>query len=276
MCGRAARTISGVGRGNKSTAEDGMKHPRSILITGASSGIGAALARHYAAPEVALSLCGRDAARLDDVAAACRAAGGRVDARVLDVTDRDGVRGWIEERDGSAALDLVIANAGISGGTGGGGESDAQARRIFAINVDGVVNTVLPAMGVMRQRRRGQIALMSSLAAFHGFPGAPAYSASKAAVKSWGEALRGQLAHDGIEVSVICPGFVESRMTADNPFPMPLLMNADKAAHIIRRGLARNGARIAFPFPMYVGVWLLAALPAAVSDRLLRTLPKKA
>lgn len=252
-----------------------MKAPRSILITGASSGIGAALARCYAAQGITLSLCGRDAGRLGQVVAACRAAGAAVDGRVLDVTDTDAVRNWIEQRDADAALDLVIANAGVSGGTRGGGESETQARRIFATNFDGVINTVLPALPLMQGRGRGQIAIMSSFAAFRGSPGAPAYSASKAAVKSWGEALRGALARDGIEVSVICPGFVESRMTADNAFPMPFLMTADKAAGIIRRGLARDRGRIAFPFPMYFMVWLVGAMPAVLGDRLMRALPEK-
>src|SRR3546814_12235413 len=99
----------------------------------------------------------------------------------------------------------------------------------------------------MRPRRRGQIAIMSSLAAFRGFPGAPAYCASKAAVRIWGEALRGMLGREGIEVSVICPGYVKSRMTAHNDFPMPLLMEAGRAAAIICRGLAANKARIVFP-----------------------------
>lgn len=252
-----------------------MKAPRSILITGASSGIGAALAGCYAAPGITLSLCGRDAGRLDQVVAACRAAGAAADGRVLEITDSDAVRGWIERRDADAALDLVIANAGVSGGAKDGGESETQARRIFATNIDGVMNTVLPALPLMQRRGRGQIALMSSIAGFRGLPGAPAYSASKAAVRSWGEALRGALARDGIEVSVICPGFVESRMTAANAYPMPFLMTADKAAGIIRRGLARNRGRIAFPLPMYFMAWLLGAMPAGLSDRLMRTLPEK-
>jgi short-subunit dehydrogenase len=127
----------------------------------------------------------------------------------------------------------------------------------------------------MRPRGRGQIAIMSSMTAFRGLPSAPAYSASKAAAKAWGEALRGRHARDGIEVSVVCPGFVESRMTEGNRFPMPFLMTADRAAAIIQRGLARNRGRIAFPWPTYAVAWLLGALPAAVSDRLTRDLPKK-
>jgi short-subunit dehydrogenase len=116
---------------------------------------------------------------------------------------------------------------------------------------------------------------MSSLASFRGFPGAPTYCASKAAVRVWGEALRGDLSRHGIEVSVICPGFVVSRMTGKNDFPMPLLMSAERAAAIIKRGLARNRGRIAFPFSMYALSWLLGALPPVLTDPLLRRLPKK-
>ncbi len=249
--------------------------PRSILITGASSGIGEALARAYAAPGVALALAGRDQARLAAVAAACRALGAVVRAEALDVCEREPLAAWIAEADGAAPLDLAIANAGVSAGTGSGVETAAQARRLLNTNVGGVVDTVLPAVALMRLRGHGQIAIMASLAAFRGFPGAPAYCAGKAAVKVWGEALRGELHEAGIGVSVICPGYVKSRMTAGNSFHMPLLMEADRAARIIRRGLARNRARIAFPWRLYAAVWLISALPQSLTDPLLRRLPKK-
>jgi len=252
-----------------------MEQPRSILITGASSGIGAALARLYAAPGVALALGGRDADRLAAVAASCRARGAEVGIAVGDVADRDAVAGWVAAADAAAPLDLVIANAGISAGTFGGGESAEQTRAILAANLDGVVNTVLPAIPRLTERGRGQIALMSSLASFRGFPGAPAYCASKAAVRVWGEALRGELGPRGVGVTVVCPGFVASPMTAGNPYPMPLLMDADRAARLIRRGLARNRARIAFPWPMLAATWLLAALPPGLTDPLFVRLPKK-
>jgi len=116
---------------------------------------------------------------------------------------------------------------------------------------------------------------MASLAAFRGFPGAPAYCASKAAVRVWGEALRGHLHGSGIAVSVICPGYVRSPMTAVNEFPMPLLMGAERAARIIRRGLERDRARIAFPWRLYAAVRLLSALPPGLTDPLLRRLPEK-
>lgn len=249
--------------------------PRSILITGASSGIGEALARHYAGPDVVLALTGRDSTRLAAVSDACRAAGAEVLAQTVAVTDREAMARFVEQADALLPLDLVIANAGVSAGTGGGAETPEQARRITLTNVEGVINTVAPALALMQARGHGQIALMASLAAFRGFPGAPAYSASKAWVKTWGEALRGHLAPQGIGVSVICPGFVQSRMTAVNQFRMPFLWPAERAARRIARGLARNKARIAFPWPLYFMSWLLGALPPGPTDWLLRRLPEK-
>lgn len=253
-----------------------MRDPRAILITGASSGIGEALARAYAKPGRALALTGRDRARLEAVATACREHGAEVLAEVVDATDRPAMERFIDAAEALSPLELVIANAGISAGTGFAGESAEQARRIFAANVEGMFNTALPALARLRQRRRGQIALMSSLASFRGFPGAPAYCASKAAVRVWGEGLRPALAAEGIEVSVICPGFVTTRMTAGNRFPMPFLMDAGRAARIIVAGLAADRARIAFPWPMRLATWLLAALPVPLTDPLMRGLPEKA
>ena len=171
-----------------------MRDPKHILITGASSGLGAELARTYAGPGMTLALTGRDTARLEAVAEQCRAQGATVETAVLDVTDAAALEGWMLARDDALPIDLAIANAGISAGTGGDTEPVEQVRRIFAVNVDGVMNTVLPLIPRMQARRRGQIALMASLAGFRGFPGAPAYCGSKAAVKIYGEGLRGVLA----------------------------------------------------------------------------------
>jgi len=238
-----------------------MLNPKHILITGASSGIGAALAELYAEPGVRLSLHGRNTERLEQTAVSARQRGAVAFAKPGDVTNAEAMAAWIGECDASQPLDLVIANAGISAGTGGGLETPAQARTILNVNLDGVLNTVQPAVSLMAARRHGQIAIMSSLASFYGFPGAPAYCASKAAVRIFGEALRGEWAEKGAEVSVICPGFIKTPMTDVNRFPMPFIMTTERAARIIRRGLNRNQARIAFPFPMYALVRLLAALP---------------
>ena len=247
-----------------------------ILITGASSGLGAALARTYAGPEVRLYLAGRDTPRLEAVAAACRGLGALVETRTIDVADRPSMSQWLNEAWERQPLDLVIANAGISAGTGARlGETAEQARAIFAVNLDGVLNTVLPVIEPMRRRRAGQIVIMASLAGFRGLPSAPAYSASKAAVRVWGEGLRGWLANDGVGVTVVCPGFVETPMTARNRFPMPFLMSSDAAAALIHRAIARNRGRVAFPWPMAAMSWLLASLPPGWTDPLLRRLPKK-
>lgn len=248
--------------------------PRSILITGASNGIGAALAVDYAAPGAFLALSGRNAERLETVAGHCRERGAEVRTTTIDVTDGPALRAWIEAIDDESPLDLVVANAGISAGTASPEDDMKKVRQIFAVNVDGVLNTIEPAMERMRRRRKGQLALMSSIAGFRGLPGTSAYAASKAAVRSYGEGLRGLLWDDDIGVSVICPGYVVTGMTAVNTFPMPFIMPAERAARIIRRGLARDKARIAFPWPMYFAVWLLGALPPAWTDPLMRRLPR--
>jgi short-subunit dehydrogenase len=253
-----------------------MRDPRSIVITGASSGIGAALAKAYAGPNVHLALGGRDRARLGTVGGLCRAAGATVEEGAVDVTDGPAMEEWLAAVDGTHPVDLVIANAGISAGTAAGWERPDQARAILAVNLQGVLNTVLPLLPAMDRRGGGKVAIMSSLASFRGFPGAPAYCASKAAARIWGEALRGDLWDSGIRVSVICPGYIASPMTARNQFYMPLLMDADRAARIIKRGLAQGRARIAFPWPIYFASWLLGLLPPLLTDGLLRRLPKKA
>ncbi len=253
-----------------------MRSPASILITGASSGIGEGLAKHYAGSGRRLRLVGRNRDRLETVSQNCQALGAQVDIATQDVTDRKALAETLLQWDDTQPFDLAIANAGISGGAAGDTESDDNARRIFSINLDGVLNTIHPLLPRMRQRRNGQIALMSSMAAFRGFPSAPAYSASKAAVKAYGEALRPLLRPEGVRISVVYPGFVESRITAMNQFWMPMLMDADKAASIISRGLRRDQARIAFPILLYLAVWLVSVLPPVLGDPIVAKGPRKA
>lgn len=252
-----------------------MRNPRSILITGATSGIGAALARDYAAPGVRLVLSGRNAERLEAVAADARAAGADVEAEIVDVTDAEATARWVEAADDAVPLDLAIANAGISGGTFGGGESVARASAIFATNMNGVVNTLHPAAERMVARGQGQVVIVSSMAGFRGIPGAPAYSASKAAARAWGDAMRGRLKPKGVTVSIVCPGFVRTPMTDVNQYRMPMLMEVDKAASLISRRLARGDALIAFPWPVHMFVRLMAALPRPVGDYIYGRMPEK-
>jgi len=242
----------------------------SIVITGASSGIGEVLARDYAAPGIALALNGRDGARLQAVAEACRAKGATVDARQVDVTDRAALGEWLEAFDDAHPVDLLIANAGVSIDKDNSSLDDFSIiRRTMAINVDGMLNTAEPLVRRMTARKRGQIAVVSSLAGFIGLPYSASYNASKAAVRVWGESIRYALKKSGVGVSVICPGFVITRMTAEAPFPMPFLMTAERASAIIRRGLARNKARIAFPFGTKAAVWFGSVLPGNWAARLL-------
>lgn len=249
-----------------------------VAITGASSGIGAALAVASAAPGVTLHLSGRDAARLAATAEAARARGAEVRETLLDVRDAAACAAWIAATGG---LGLLVANAGVSGGTGGVSEPGAQARLIFDTNVTGVLNTALPALSLMASQPpgadgvRGRIAVVSSLAAFLAAPGAPAYCASKAAVRAWAEAMDGAEATRGVRFHAICPGSVRTPMTAGNRFPMPLRMDADRAAEIILRGLARGRTTIAFPWPVALAARAAGALPAGLRNALFRLVPAK-
>ncbi len=246
-----------------------------IVITGASSGIGQALAESYADRDVHLTLTGRDKDRLETVAAACRDRGATTDARVIDVRDEDAMAAFLREIDDARPIDLLIANAGVSRGTSGETDDGARDSAILEINVHGVLNTIVPVMARMRTRKSGHIALMSSLAGFRGMPSDPTYFASKAWVRSYGEGISGRCRADGVFVSVICPGFVASLITAPNKFPMPLFMEADKAARIIRRGLAKKKLRIAFPWPLYFVVWMMNSIPVWISEKIVGRLPEK-
>ena len=172
---------------------------------------------------------------------------------------------WIEA---AAPLDLVVANAGISGrSTNGGAEDPVSTRDIFATNLDGVLNTVLPAMQVMSDQPqgadevRGRIAVVASIAAFLASPDSAAYCASKAAVDRWTRARALETRRRGVLLTSFCPGFTRTAMNAGYQFPMPGLMDADRAARIILRGVAAGRTRIVFPWWMGLAARLAGLLP---------------
>ncbi len=247
----------------------------SIFITGASSGIGCALAIAYAAPNVHLFLCGRNETRLKQTVKACEDKGAIVHSYIFDVTDSAVVQSSIQNANAICPLTLVIANAGVSSGILGLRENANATQTILQTNIGGVVNTVLPAIQVFKENGGGQLALMSSMAGNRGLPSCPAYSASKACVRAWGEALRGFLREDNIKVNVICPGFIKTPLTDANAFGMPFLMQPDRAAAIIKKGIAKNRGIIAFPLPMAFAGWLLRFLPNFILDFILNRLPRK-
>jgi short-subunit dehydrogenase len=245
---------------------------RALVITGASSGLGAALARAYAAPGIVLGLIGRNAERLVAVAAACRAAGAIVEAATIDVAEREALATWLTGFDRAHPVDLVVANAGISAGPelGSVGEDVDTTGRQIAVNLLGAVHAVAPLLPAMTARRRGRIALICSLAAYRGLPYSPGYCASKAGLRAYGEALRALIEPHGVGVTVVCPGFFGSPMTDRWAGPTPLLITGDRATRKIKRAIDCGRRRISFPWPMVLGMRLCDALPAAIGDRILR------
>lgn len=253
-----------------------MKTADHVLITGASSGIGAALARECARRGARqLFLCGRHRERLEAVAAACRAQGADAWTTVLDVTDADAARAWVEACDARAPLALVFSNAGV----GTGVENEANIRQTFATNVMGNLNVVLPALARFRAapsgRARRQVVVTASIAGYAPLSTCPAYAATKAAMKAWALSFRRPLAREGIRMNVLCPGFVRSRITDRNTCPMPFFMEADRAARIILDRVDRNAGLIAFPWPMRLAAWLLSVCPWRLAEFLSGMLPEK-
>jgi short-subunit dehydrogenase len=242
---------------------------RHVLITGASSGIGAALARRFAQAGTSLSLTGRDPARLQHVAELCRGAGAETEWHAADITDVGAVAAWIAACDARLPVDIVIANAGIGGAdviAPDTGEPLEQAYKIVATNILGVANTVIPLLPRFTARGRGHVVIMSSLAAYIGLPQAPLYSASKAAVRVYGQGLRRLLAPRGVRVTVVCPGFVETPMSASVPGIRPLMWSVDRAADRIACGIVRGEGEISFPWPLAVLARIADALPPSLVD----------
>ena len=241
-----------------------MKNPRSILITGGSSGIGKGLGIAYASPGVSVALSGRDAERLNEVAEEIKSKGAKAIPRVLDVTDKAGMDEWIREVDREAPLDLVIANAGIA--TPEDMKLAERTERIFDVNVNGVFNTIHPALELMRERGKGQVAIVSSIAGYIGLPWSPAYSGSKAAVKAYGEALRSRYGREGVEITVVCPGVVHTPMTESHYRQMPGWLTEERAVRIIMSGIERNSRIVGFPWYTHHLVRWLVCMPLAMQD----------
>jgi short-subunit dehydrogenase len=229
----------------------------SIVITGASGGLGAALAIEYARPGCVLALSGRRSEALQSVVGACMVKGAAVEPIIIDVNDAQGVSAWLTSFDARHPIELMIVNAGIFTGIGRDGllESAEQVRALLRTNLESAILNANVAAELMRRHRRGRIALITSLAARQPLADAPAYSASKAGLVAYGEALRERLVGDGVSVSIVLPGHIATAQVANHRGALPLLMSASEAAQVIRRRLDRGASTIAFPLPL---VWLIA------------------
>lgn len=246
-----------------------------VFLTGASSGIGAALARAYAEQGAVVGLFARREAPLAAVAATLR--GGRSACYTGDVRDAAALRAAAADfltRFGPP--DIVVANAGISVGTSTEYAADNEPfRTVVDTNLLGIVHTFQPFVAAMRAARHGKLVGIASVAGFRGLPGASAYSASKAAAISYLESLRVELVGSGVKVITVCPGFIATPMTENNPYRMPFLLAPDKAARLIVRAIDRGRRFYVLPWQM---AWLgrgLRMLPRGVYDRLLARRPRK-
>jgi len=250
-----------------------------VFITGASSGIGAALARQYATNGARLGLVARRADALDRLAAELT---GRAPCEIAcwpaDVADASAMQQAAHAHVARFGLpEIVIANAGISVGTLGGDERDLPVlERVWRTNVLGLAATLQPFVEPMRARGSGALVGIASVAGFRGLPGSGAYSSSKAAAISWLESLRVELHGSGVAVCTICPGYVESAMTAVNQYPMPFILPADVAARRMAKVIARRRACTVVPWQMGVVGVVLRHLPTALYDRLFARAPRKA
>jgi short-subunit dehydrogenase len=241
-----------------------------VVITGASSGIGEALARHYAADGTTLGLISRRKASVEGLR-------GQLVTYSLDVTDERALAAAAQDfvrRFG--APDLVIANAGIASGTEGADLRDvAKLRKMLEVNVAGLAATLAAFAPEMREARRGTLAGIASVAGFRGLAGNGAYCASKAAAIKWMESLRAELHGSGVSVVCVCPGYIDTPMTQVNRFRMPFLLSADEAARRIARVIAARRRLAVIPWQMALVSVALRAMPGWLYDRLASRAPRK-
>jgi short-subunit dehydrogenase len=239
-----------------------------IVISGASRGLGAALARRYAVPGARLLLTARSAGALEGVAEACRAQGASVTTLACDITEAAPLAAALAVFEAAGPVDLVIANAGTSAGTAPDGtpEDAAAAARQVAVNLIGAINLVGPLLPGMRARRAGRVGLIASVAGLRGLPDFPGYCASKAGLIGWGEGLRAQLGPLGIRVTVVTPGFFDSAMGERFHGKRMFVLSQDQAADRVWRALEAGAPRAAFPWALALGLRLLALLPPRLGD----------
>ncbi|KPK34107.1 MAG: short-chain dehydrogenase [Betaproteobacteria bacterium SG8_40] len=251
-----------------------MSIPKSVVITGASSGIGRALAIEYARRGATLGLIARRSQLLDELAAALPVASY---CYPVDVRDAGGLSEAAQDFvDRAGCPDIVIAGAGVSAGTLTADPGDSGVfEEILSINVTGMMRTFQPFVDLMRGQRRGVLAGIASVAGFRGLPGASAYCASKSAAITYLESLRLEMRQHGVRVVTICPGYVVTPMTAVNPYPMPFMIDADRAARIIADAIASGKRFHVLPWQMALVGWLLRHLPRPVYDAVFMRAPRK-
>lgn len=241
---------------------------RHILISGASGGLGGALAREFAATGVLLSLWGRNEERLTAVADACRAQGAETQISIGDTRDLVWARNALRVLDDTRPVDVAILNAGVSSGTlpGGGMEPVEDACRTLEVNALGAVNMGATLLERMTVRGSGQVVFISSLAALYPLPSSPAYCAAKSAVASYARAARAALPPGRTRVSVVYPGYVDTPMSRRLMGPQPFRLSAERAARHIRTRLEAGADSIVFPRMLAFGMRLLHLLPAPLAD----------
>lgn len=245
-----------------------------VFITGASSGLGQALAKHYAGEGHVLGLVARRADRLEALAQELPTT---AHLYAVDVRDRQSLHQAAQDFIGKAGrIEIVIANAGVSAGTlTECGEDFDVFKDIFDINLLAMVSSFEPFVPVMARQGHGTLVGIASVAGVRGLPGAGAYSASKSAVTTYCESLRLELKPKGIDVVTIAPGYVKSEMTAQNPYSMPFLLETDEFAKRAVRAIAAKRRYAVIPWQMAIVARLMKILPAWLYDRLAMNAPRK-